>query len=181
MPADVGAEDERVRIGRANRGVRDHGERAIDPRVGALEVAVQVRLVPDAPQIDVVAVAGDGRVDEVVPVLVVQGRILVRVTAVRPRRRVGERGEDCAMRPPRLVAPRVGRLPVVAALAGRLDDVPAVRETDDAGAELGHLVRHLRRQHARVHPEVIVLGERGAARAGGQTDEQKHDGAHRVP
>ena len=61
------------------------------------------------------------------------------------------------MRPLRLVAPRIGDRPVEAAFAVRLDDVPAVRHAHEIGAEFHHLVGHLRREDARVHPIVQVL------------------------
>ena len=57
VPTAFRPEHQRVRVGRANRRASDEGEALVDIGIGAVHVDVEVRLVPDAPQENVVLVA----------------------------------------------------------------------------------------------------------------------------
>ena len=69
--ADFGAEDLRGRIGGADRRASDRHQRLIDAQIAVVQIRIQVRLVPDAPQRDVALVSRHDGVHEVVPVLII--------------------------------------------------------------------------------------------------------------
>ena len=162
----------RARVRGANRSVRQHRQRAVGAQVRFLRKSARFGSFHTPQRKMSSAIPRHRRKHEVVPVLKIERRILVVAAAIRPCRRIGERREDRAPGASRLVAPGVGRAPVEAALAVRLDHVPPERETHDTGVELRDLVGHLRREHAGVHAVVQV---RRRLRGGGAR-QRRNDG-----